>query len=54
MHSHEFNTDAAFVLPQKLDDNSYLRTLPDPDLLGLIQDKMWQPPTLQLQSFTRL
>jgi len=39
---------------EKLDDNSYLRTLPDPDLLGLIQDKMWQPPTLQLQSFTRL
>lgn len=42
-----------FVL-QKLDDNAYLRTLPDSDLLGLIHDKMWQPPALQLRSFTRL
>ncbi|KAJ8593846.1 hypothetical protein M405DRAFT_730788 [Rhizopogon salebrosus TDB-379] len=39
---------------EKLDDNAYLRTLPDADLLGLIHDKMWQPPSLQLQSFTRL
>lgn len=39
---------------EKLDDNAYLRTLPDADLLGLIHDKMWQPPALQLRSFTRL
>ncbi|KAG1906470.1 uncharacterized protein F5891DRAFT_1002500 [Suillus fuscotomentosus] len=38
----------------KLDDNAYLRTLPDSDLLGLIHDKMWQPSALQLRSFTRL
>ncbi|KAG1745823.1 uncharacterized protein EDB91DRAFT_1268184 [Suillus paluster] len=38
----------------KLDDNAYLRTLPDSDLLGLIHDKMWQPPALQVRSFTRL
>jgi len=28
-----------------LDANRYLRTLANEDLLGLIQDKMWQPPT---------
>ncbi|KAG6376944.1 hypothetical protein JVT61DRAFT_978 [Boletus reticuloceps] len=28
-----------------LDANRYLRTLADEDLLGLIQDKMWQPRT---------
>lgn len=39
---------------EKLDQNPYLRTLPDADLLGLIHDKMWQPPALQLRSFTRL
>jgi malate dehydrogenase (oxaloacetate-decarboxylating)(NADP+) len=48
------NSMLIFVLLQKLDDNAYLRTLPDADLLGLIHDKMWQPPALQLRSFTRL
>ncbi|KAF9242568.1 hypothetical protein BU15DRAFT_43689 [Melanogaster broomeanus] len=33
---------------EKLDENTYLRALSDADLLGLIWDKMWQPPTLQL------
>lgn len=47
------NSMLIFIL-QKLDDNAYLRTLPDSDLLGLIHDKMWQPSALQLRSFTRL
>ncbi|KIJ64468.1 hypothetical protein HYDPIDRAFT_175446 [Hydnomerulius pinastri MD-312] len=39
---------------EKLDENAYLRTLPDADLLGLIQDKMWQPQMLHLWSVPRL
>ncbi|KAF9220982.1 hypothetical protein BS17DRAFT_713010 [Gyrodon lividus] len=39
---------------EKLDENPYLRTLPDADLLGLIWDKMWQPPMLHLLSAPRL
>ncbi|KAH7922038.1 hypothetical protein BV22DRAFT_1106847 [Leucogyrophana mollusca] len=39
---------------EKLDNNPYLRTLPDADLLGLIQDKMWQPPVLQTHTLGRL
>ncbi|KAH0831914.1 hypothetical protein J3R83DRAFT_12797 [Lanmaoa asiatica] len=37
-----------------LDTNRYLRTLPDDDLLELIRDKMWQPPTMRLLSLPRL
>jgi malate dehydrogenase (oxaloacetate-decarboxylating)(NADP+) len=54
MHLHTSVILTRFLYSQKLDDNAYLRTLPDADLLGLIHDKMWQPPSLQLQSFTRL
>ncbi|KAF8550826.1 hypothetical protein OG21DRAFT_1419111 [Imleria badia] len=39
---------------EELDANRYLRTLPDADLLGLIHDKMWQPPATQLVSVSRL
>ncbi|KIJ17705.1 malate dehydrogenase [Paxillus involutus ATCC 200175] len=39
---------------ENLDENHYLRTLPDADLLGLIQDKMWQPPTFHLWSAPHL
>ncbi|KAG9315927.1 hypothetical protein JVU11DRAFT_3578 [Chiua virens] len=37
-----------------LDTNRYLRTLSDEDLLELIRDKMWQPPTMELASISRL
>ncbi|KAG8214458.1 hypothetical protein J3R82DRAFT_9481 [Butyriboletus roseoflavus] len=39
---------------EELDTNSYLRTLPDGDLLRLIHDKMWQPQTMRLLPLPRL
>ncbi|KAH7885367.1 hypothetical protein F5I97DRAFT_1810964 [Phlebopus sp. FC_14] len=40
---------------ENLDENVYLRSLPDDILLRLVRDKMWEPPNLpQLSSTTRL
>ncbi|EGN92120.1 hypothetical protein SERLA73DRAFT_173095 [Serpula lacrymans var. lacrymans S7.3] len=39
---------------EHLDDNAYLRTLPDAELFGLIQDKMWQPPVLRTKALGML